>query len=78
MPGYHNKAHVTRGKAAKILPSGPRQTACRTSSAASAAGTSHGLNKNTAAGIVQFDDDGFTATGGAAESGYSSSCEDSS
>jgi len=50
LSGYHNMGHVTRGNAAKVLPSRPRQTACRTGSATSAA----------------------------AESGYSSSCEDSS
>jgi hypothetical protein len=78
LSGYHNTSHVTRGNVAKILPNRPRHISCRTSSAAPAAGTARGPNKSTAAGIAQFDDDGSTATVGAAESGYSSSCEDSS
>jgi hypothetical protein len=78
LSGYHNTGHATQSNAARILSSRPRQTACRTSSAASAAGTAHESNKRTATGIAQFDDDGSIATVGAAESGYSSSCEDSS
>ncbi|KAI3572831.1 frequency clock protein [Fusarium oxysporum f. sp. albedinis] len=78
LSGYHNTGHVTQGNAERILSSRPRQAACRTSSAASAAGTARESTKRTAAGIAQFDDEGSIATVGAAESGYSSSCEDSS
>jgi hypothetical protein len=61
----------------KTLPNRPRKAGRRTRSAAAAASTPQDINKSNSANPALSHDDSSLATAGAAESGYSSSNEDS-